>query len=81
MTALAAEGVHHWLELGPDGTLSALARDVLKGDATDPKAKGASFFLAKRLENYGQNPVDYPALSPQSGRAWLRVAAAVTDGL
>jgi MinD-like ATPase involved in chromosome partitioning or flagellar assembly len=26
-------------------------------------------------------PVDYPALSPESGRAWLRVAAAVADGL
>ena len=26
-------------------------------------------------------PVDYPALSPESRRAWLRVAAAVADGL
>ena len=34
VTALAAEGVHHWLELGPDGTLSALARDVLGEDIT-----------------------------------------------
>lgn len=49
----------------------AMARDILRGDATDTKAKGASFFLAKRLENYGQNPVDYPALTRDVGRLFL----------
>jgi hypothetical protein len=49
----------------------AMARDMLRGDASDPKARGASFFLAKRLENYGQNPVDYPALTRDIGRLLL----------
>ena len=49
----------------------AMARDILTGDAGDLKAKGASFFLAKRLENYGQNPVDYPALTRDVGRLFL----------
>ena len=49
----------------------AMTRDILRGDATDPKARGASFFLAKRLENYGQNPVDYPALTRDIGRLLL----------
>lgn len=32
---------------------------------------GAGFFLSKRLENYGQNPVDYPALTRDIGRLFL----------
>jgi hypothetical protein len=43
----------------------AMAREMLRADA------GASFFLAKRLENYGQNPVDYPALTRDVGRLFL----------
>jgi acyl transferase domain-containing protein len=35
VTTLAAEGVTRFVELGPDATLTALARTVL-GDATDP---------------------------------------------
>src|SRR5438874_155467 len=31
----------------------------------------ASFFLSKRLENYGQNPVDYSALTRDVGRLFL----------
>ena len=34
VTALTAEGIGRWLELGPDGTLSALARGVLGEDVT-----------------------------------------------
>lgn len=37
----------------------------------DPKEKGPSFFLAKRLENYGQNPVDYSTLTRDVGRLFL----------
>lgn len=48
-----------------------MARDMLRCDAADPKGKGASFFLSKRLENYGQNPVDYPALTRDIGRLFL----------
>lgn len=39
------------------------------GAATAPK--GSGFFLSKRLENYGQNPVDYPALTRDVGRLFL----------
>jgi hypothetical protein len=46
-----------------------MARDILKGDADS----GAAFFYAKRLENYGQNPVDYPALTRDVGRLFLGV--------
>ena len=44
-----------------------LVREMLKADATS----GASFFLAKRLENYGQQPVDYSALTRDVGRLVL----------
>ena len=44
-----------------------LVRDMLKADATT----GAGFFLAKRLENYGQQPVDYSALTRDVGRLFL----------
>ena len=47
----------------------AMARDIFRASSTD--AKGASFFLSKRLENYGQNPVDYSALTRDIGRLFL----------
>ena len=34
VTSLAAEGIGRWVELGPDGTLSAFAPGVLREDAT-----------------------------------------------
>lgn len=43
-----------------------MVRDMLKADTP-----GASFFLAKRLENYGQQPVDYSALTRDVGRLFL----------
>ncbi len=49
-----------------------LAREILRG-ANDEATKGASFFYSKRLENYGQNPVDYPALTRDVGRLFLGV--------
>lgn len=50
----------------------AMARDMLRADpkATDA-TRGAAFFLAKRLENYGQNPVDYSGLTRDVGRLFL----------
>lgn len=45
----------------------AMARDMLRGDGPD----GSNFFLSKRLENYGQNPVDYSGLTRDVGRLFL----------
>jgi Protein of unknown function (DUF1549)/Protein of unknown function (DUF1553) len=59
---LSFEQNKHW---------DAMARDLVRGDASDTKSTGATFFLAKRLENYGQNPVDYPALTRDIGRLFL----------
>ena len=50
----------------------AMAREVLRADPKAPDAiRGAAFFLAKRLENYGQNPVDYSGLTRDVGRLFL----------
>lgn len=48
----------------------AITRDMLSASKEE---KGAAFFLTKRLENYGQNPVDYPALTRDIGRLFLGV--------
>ena len=48
-----------------------MAREILRADAADQANRGAAFFLSKRLENYGQNPVDYPALTRDIGRLFL----------
>jgi hypothetical protein len=50
-----------------------LARELLRADPKEEAGRGAAFFLAKRLENYGQNPVDYPALARDVGRLFLGV--------
>lgn len=47
------------------------AREVLRADSQDEANRGAAFFYSKRLENYGQNPVDYPALTRDVGRLFL----------
>ena len=51
-----------------------MCREMLAphSDEADP-ARGAGFFLSKRLENYGQNPVDHPALVRDVGRLLLGV--------
>src|SRR5688572_9219210 len=48
-----------------------LCREILYPDPADEAALGASFFYTKRLENYGQNPVDYPGLTRDVGRLFL----------
>lgn len=48
-----------------------LAREILRGPGVDDEARAAIFFYTKRLENYGQNPVDYPALTRDVGRLFL----------
>src|SRR5947209_20071927 len=44
---------------------------MLRADSRDTKTVGASFWISKRLENYGQNPVDYSALTRDVGRLFL----------
>jgi hypothetical protein len=49
----------------------AMVRKMLRADPADAATPGASFWLAKRLENYGQNPVDYSGLTRDVGRLFL----------
>ncbi|NBY02716.1 MAG: hypothetical protein EBQ87_12155, partial [Planctomycetes bacterium] len=44
-----------------------IAKEILRGINSKEDLKGANFFFSKRLENYGQNPVDYSALT----RMWV----------
>ncbi len=50
-----------------------LVREILNPDPESPETRGAAFFYTKRLENYGQNPVDYPGLVRDVGRLFLGV--------
>lgn len=50
---------------------NVLAKEILRGPSADDASKAAAFFYTKRLENYGQNPVDYPALTRDVGRLFL----------
>jgi len=50
-----------------------MARELLHASSKEEAARGAAFFMSKRLENYGENPVDYPALTRDLGRLFLGV--------
>lgn len=50
-----------------------LVREILNPNPDDPDARGAAFFLTKRLENYGQQPVDLPGLTRDIGRLFMGV--------
>jgi hypothetical protein len=50
-----------------------MAREILDPLPLTGAARGAAFFYAKRLEHYGQNPVDYPGLTRDVGRLFLGV--------
>ncbi len=50
-----------------------LCRELLNPDPKNEATQASSFFYTKRLENYGQNPVDYPALTRDVGRFFLGV--------
>src|SRR5262245_11081825 len=50
-----------------------MARELLHASAKDEASRGAAFFMAKRLEHYGENPVDYPGLTRVLGRRFLGV--------
>jgi hypothetical protein len=50
-----------------------LVREILNPDAKNEATRGAGFFYSKRLEKYGENPVDYPGLTRDVGRLFLGV--------
>jgi len=50
-----------------------MVREMLSPNAEDEASRGAGFFLSKRLEHYGQNPVDMPALTRDIGRLFLGI--------
>ena len=50
-----------------------LVREILNPNADDEATRGAAYFLTKRLENYGQQPVDLPGLTRDVGRLFLGV--------
>ncbi len=50
-----------------------MVRDMIHADPADEAVRGAAFFFTKRLENYGQNPVDVPGMVRDVGRLFLGV--------
>ena len=48
-----------------------MVKKMLRADPKETDQPGAAFWLAKRLENYGQNPVDYSGLTRDVGRLFL----------
>jgi len=53
--------------------LDRVVAELLSPDADDEKTRASGIFLAKRLENYGQNPVDLPGLTRDVGRLFLGI--------
>jgi hypothetical protein len=50
-----------------------LVREVLNPNADDEATRGSALWFTKRLENYGQNPVDIPGLVRDVGRHFLGI--------
>ena len=50
-----------------------IVAELLSPRIDDEATRGSAIFLAKRLENYGQNPVDLPMLTRDVGRMFLGV--------
>ncbi len=67
------DGWNGWLKQSfTDGKpWDQLVREVLDPDGDTEATHGASFFMTKRLEKYGQNPTDYPGLVRDVGRLFL----------
>lgn len=60
-----------WAKYLQQSFASNVPWDRMVGDMLKAETPGPSFFLAKRLENYGQQPVDYSALTRDVGRLFL----------
>ena len=50
-----------------------MCREMMNPDADNEATRGSAFFFSKRLENYGQNPVDIPALVRDVGRLFMGI--------
>jgi len=50
-----------------------LVREMLNPDSEAEATRAAAFFFSKRLENYGQNPVDVPAMVRDVGRLFMGI--------
>lgn len=62
-----------WLEksFAANKPWNQLVYQVLNADADDEENRAAAYFMSKRLDKYGQNPVDYPGLVRDIGRMFL----------
>ncbi|MGZ0162864.1 MAG: DUF1549 domain-containing protein [Planctomycetales bacterium] len=62
-----------WLEksFAANKPWNQLVYEVLNADAEDEENRAAAYFMSKRLDKYGQNPVDYPGLVRDIGRMFL----------
>ena len=50
-----------------------MVRELANPNAEDEAIRGSALFFSKRLENYGQNPVDVPGLVRDVGRMFLGI--------
>jgi hypothetical protein len=50
-----------------------MATEIASPDSENEATRGSAYFISKRLEKYGQNPVDYPGLVRDFGRMFLGV--------
>src|SRR5262245_12311635 len=50
-----------------------LVREILNPNADDEATRGSAFWYTKRLEHYGENPVDIPGLVRDVGRHFLGI--------
>lgn len=50
-----------------------MVREILYPNPDDEKSRGSALWYTKRLENYGQNPVDVPGLVRDVGRYFLGI--------
>jgi hypothetical protein len=50
-----------------------MTRDMLSPNADDETARGAALWYTKRLEHYGENPIDIPGLVRDVGRHFLGI--------
>ena len=50
-----------------------ISREIASPDSENEATQASAFFITKRLEKYGQNPVDYPGLVRDFGRLFLGV--------